>query len=96
MSCISYKTTKSPEDRVCLFSFYVDSRPFFKEGYQKETWRAFLETPETFRAHFGCHNFLRILKTKTFPGMRFCKKFALSYLEIIVKDQVFRITGSQF
>ena len=45
---------------------------------------------------FGCHNFLRILKTKTFPGMKFCNEFALSYLEIIVKDQLFRITGSQF
>ena len=59
-------------------------------------WRAFLETPETFRAYFGCHNFLRILKTKTFQGIKFCNKFALSYLEIIVKGQLFRISGSQF
>ena len=34
-------------------------------------WGPFLETPETFQAYFGCHNFLRILKTKTFPGMKF-------------------------
>ena len=58
--------------------------------------RAFLETPETFRAHFGCHNFLRISKTKTFLGMKFCNKFSLWDLEIIVKDQLFRLSGSQF
>ena len=58
-----------------------------------ETCRcAFLETPETVRAHFGCHNFLGVLKTNTFPGMTFCNKFALSYLEIIVKGQVIRIS----
>ena len=42
--------------------------------------RVFLETPETFRVH----NFLCILKLKTFPVMKFCNKFTLSYLEIIV------------
>lgn len=31
--------------------------------------RAFLETAETFRVHFRCHNFLRILETKNFPGV---------------------------
>ena len=41
------------------------------------------------------HNFLHI-KTKTFPGMKFCSKFALSYLEIIVKGQLFRIDRSHF
>ena len=48
-------------------------------------WRGFLETPKTFRANFGCHNFLRIFKTKTFLGMKFCSKFALSFLKVIVK-----------
>ena len=56
-------------------------------------WDPFLESPETFRAYFGCHNFLHILKTKvTFAGM----KFALSDLEIIVKNQLYRISGLQF
>jgi len=55
--------------------------------------RAFLEPPETFRAYFGCHN---ILKTKTFRGVKFCNKFFLSFLEIKVKDQLFRISGSLF
>ena len=57
---------------------------------------AFLETPETFWVHFGWHNFLHILKAKAFPGMKFCNKFALSYLEIIVNDQLCRVSGSQF
>ena len=60
------------------------------------TWGPFLETPETFWVYFGCCNFLRISKTKTFPGVKFCNKFALSYLEIIVKGQLSRISGSQF
>ena len=59
-------------------------------------WRPFLESPETFRAHFGCHYFLRILKTKTFSCLKLCNEFALSYLEILVKDKLFRISGSQF
>ena len=29
-------------------------------------------------------------------GVKFCNKFALSYLEIIVKGQLSRISGSQF
>ena len=36
------------------------------------------------------------VKTKTFPGIKFCNKFAFSYLKNIVKDQLFRISGSQF
>ena len=60
------------------------------------TWGPFLETPETFWVYFGCCNFLRISKTKTFLEVKFCNKFALSYLEIIVKGQLSRISGSQF
>ena len=60
------------------------------------TWGPFLETPETFWVYFGCCNFLRISKTKTFLGVKFCNKFSLSYLEIIVKGQLSRISGSQF
>ena len=61
-----------------------------------QTWGQFLEIPETFRAYFGCYNFPRILKTKMFSGKKFSNKFDLSYLEIIVKDQLSRISGSQF
>ena len=31
----------------------------------------FSKPPETFRAFFECHIFLRILKTRTFPDMKF-------------------------
>ena len=37
----------------------------------RKSRRAFLKTPETFQARFEYHNFLRILKTKNFPGMKF-------------------------
>ena len=58
--------------------------------WKGEPWRAFLEIPETIRAYFGCHNFLCILKMKTFPGIKFCNKFTL------VKDQLSRISRWQF
>ena len=86
-----------------ILAFYLFTQRRRKRRYRRisvypllQYWRAFLETPETFRAHFGCHNFLRIFKMKTFPGMNFCKKFTLSYLQIIVKDQRFRISGRSF
>ena len=60
------------------------------------SWGSFLEIPETFRVYFGRYNFLRIAKTKTFPGMKFCNNCVLSYLEIIVKGHLFSIGGSQF
>ena len=62
------------------------------------SWRAFLEPPlrpRNFSAYFGWHNFLPILKTKTFLGIKFCNKFSLSYLKTIVKDQLLRISRSQ-
>ena len=72
------------------FNFSCDSR------IDSLTWGPFFETPETFWVYFGCCNFLRISKIKTFLGVKFCNKFALSYLEIIVKGQLSRISGSQF
>ena len=33
---------------------------------------------------------------KTFPGVKFCNKFAFSFLEIIGKGQLSRISGLQF
>ena len=42
------------------------------------------------------YNFLCILKTKAFAGMKVCQKFALLYLEIIVKDQLYRIVIAVF
>lgn len=41
------------------------------------------------RAELLNYNYLRILKTKTFPGAKFCNKFALSCLEFLVKKPAF-------
>ena len=40
-----------------------------------ETWGLFLESPETFRAYFGCHNSLCIFKTKASRGTKLCSYF---------------------
>ena len=49
----------------------------------------FSKLPKLFGPISGAIIFLHILKTKAFPGLKFCNKFALSYLEIIaVKDQL--------
>ena len=39
------------------------------------------------RAELLNYNYLRILKTKTFPGAKFCNKFALSCLEFLLKKK---------
>ena len=39
------------------------------------TWGLFLESPETFRAHFGLHNALCILKMKASRGTKLCIYF---------------------
>ena len=65
------------------------SQPFVNQTHVSRNSR-------TFRAHLGCHNFLRIFKKKYVSRHEIFNKFALSYLEIIVKDRLFRITGSQF
>lgn len=55
------------------------------------------ENPRNFSVHSGCEKSLCILKTpKQFSGKKFCKKFTLLYLEIVVKHNLFRINGSQF
>lgn len=57
----------------------------------------FSKHPKLFGAISGAIIFYVL---KTFPSMTFsrtfCIKFALSYLEIRVKDQLFRISGSSF
>ena len=42
--------------------------------YEK-TRGLFLESPETFRAHFGSTNSICIFKTKAFGGTKFCSYF---------------------
>lgn len=45
---------------------------------------------------FRLHNLMRILKTKTFRGMKFCNKCALWYLEITVKEAFYSFATSNF
>ena len=59
-------------------------------------WDPFLETPETFREHFGWHNSLCIFKTKVSWGTKLCCCFNFYSLNNIWKDQLYRISGSEF
>mgnify|MGYP006973420876 CR=1 FL=1 len=56
----------------------------------------FLESPETFRAHFGWHNSLRIFKTKASGGTKLCSYFRFYSLYNIWKDQLYRIIRWEF
>ena len=47
---------------------------------QRETsWGPFLESPETFREHFGWHTSLCIFKTKASRGTKLCSYFNFYY-----------------
>ena len=56
----------------------------------------FLESPETFRAHFGWHNSLCIFKTKASRGAKLRGYFYIYSLWNIWKDQLYKICGSEF
>ena len=64
--------------------------------YPKLTRGPFLESLETFRAHFGWHNFLCIFKAKASWGTQLCSYLNFDSLHNIWKDQLYRISGSQF
>ena len=52
----------------------------------------FLESPETFRAHFGWHNSLCIFKTKASRGTKLCSYFYFYSLYNIWEDQLYRMS----
>ena len=56
----------------------------------------FLESPETFRIHFGWQNYLCIFKTKASRGTKLCSCFHFYFLYNIWKKQLYRISGSEF
>ena len=58
-------------------------------------WGPFLESPETFRAHFGWHNSLCIFKAKASRDTNLCSYFNFYSLHNIWKDQLYGIRGSQ-
>ena len=61
-----------------------------------DAWGPFLESPETFRAHFGLHNSLYIFKAKASRGTKLCINFNFYSLYSIWKDRLSRTSGSQF
>ena len=61
-----------------------------------ESWGLFLESPETFRAHFGWHNSLCIFKMKASRGTKLCSYFDFYSLYNIWKDQLYRISRPEF
>jgi len=61
-----------------------------------ETRGLFLESPATFRAHFGWHNSLCIFKTKASRGTKLCSYFYFHSLYNIWKDQLCCISRSEF
>ena len=58
-------------------------------------WGPFLESPETFRAHFGWHSSLCIFKAKKSRSTKLCTYFNFYFLYNIWKDQLYRMSGSQ-
>ena len=60
-------------------------------------WGLFLESPETFRAHFGWHNSFFIFKARASRGTNLAVIFIFySLYNIIWKDQLYRISRSKF
>ena len=57
---------------------------------------SFLESPETFQAHFGWHSSLCIFKTKASRGTKLWSYFNFYSLYSIWKDQLHRISESKF
>ena len=60
------------------------------------SWGPFLESPETFREHFGWHNSLCIFKTKATRGTKLSSNFSFYSFYNILKDQLDKISGSEF
>jgi len=56
----------------------------------------FLESPVTFREHFGWHNSPCIFKTKASRGTKLYSYFNFNSLYNIWKDQLYRISGLEF
>ena len=71
---------------------------YFPTGWSILTlpWGPFLESPETFREHFGWHNPFCILKAKVSLGRKLCSCFNFYSLYNIWKAQLYRISLSEF
>ena len=79
---------------IVFFSKYSFQWLLLERGYV--AWDLFVESPETFRAHFGCHNSLCIFKTKANWGTKLCSYFYFYSLYDIWEDQLYRISRPEF
>ena len=73
-----------------------EQNPQTPPTYNVESWGVFLESPETFRAYFGWHNYLCIFKTKASRGTKLCSYFYFYSLYNIREDQLYRISRPEF
>ena len=73
-----------------------DSESMSGKSHFRVSRGPFLESPETFRDHFGWHNSLCIFKTKASRSTKLCSYFNFYSLHNIWKDQLNRISGSDF
>jgi len=78
-------------DRLVIYPMY--SAIHYSNNW---AWGPFLESPETFRALFGWHNSLCILKTKASRGTELCIYYKIYSFYNVWKDQLYRISGSDF
>ena len=56
----------------------------------------FLKCPETFRAHFGCHNSLYVFATPRFSAIKLRNPLGFIYIKNMIKDQLFKTRRLQF
>ena len=61
-----------------------------------DKWGPFLESPETFWAHFGWNNSLCMFKTKASPGTKLWSCFNFYSQYKIWKDQLYTMSGLEF
>ena len=81
-------------DTIVFFSKYSFQWLLLERGCV--AWDLFVESPETFRAHFGWHNSLCIFKTRACWGTKLCSYCYFYSLYDIWKDQLYRISRPEF
>ena len=62
----------------------------------KATRGPFLESPETLRAIFGCHNCLCISRIERISVVELHSHFSFCYLENMLKNRISKTSGWQF
>ena len=86
--------SRQPTHLNFLVSMYSlqNNRPWKKS----RTRGPFLESPETLRAIFGCHNSLCISRTERIQVVKLHSFFSFCYLKNMLKDRLSKTSGWQF